>query len=196
MDELKVIRNAIMSDHGNDWASGQGWDPIYSAHKSAKIVIIGQAPGRLAQASGIPWDDPSGRNLRNWMGVSEKMFYDSENIALIPMDFYFPGSGERGDIAPRKEFAKKWHGLILSQLNQVKLTLLIGSYAQNYYLANTRKKSLTDTVRDYRAYLPQFFPLVHPSPRNNIWHKKNPWFKDELLIALQKHVFEILQQQE
>lgn len=192
MNELQILYQAIISDPENDWARAKNWLPIYSAHPSAKIVIIGQAPGRLAQESGIPWDDPSGRNLRNWLGVSDDTFYDKTQISLLPMDFYFPGSGAHGDIAPRKGFAEKWHERILSQMPNIELTLLIGGYAQNYYLPDTKKTNLTETVRGFADYLPHIFPLVHPSPRNNIWHKKNPWFKSELVETLQKQVSEVL----
>lgn len=192
MKTLQNIYKNIIEDEQNAWAREKGWAPIYTAHQEAKIMIIGQAPGRLAQESGVPWDDPSGRNLRNWMGVTDEMFYDETKIALIPMDFYFPGSGKYGDAPPRIEFAKKWHPLILANLKHIELTLLIGGYAQKHYLVEQKARTLTETVRNYKKFLPDIFPLVHPSPRNNIWHKKNPWFKDELVADLQMHVSRVL----
>jgi len=188
MSNIGSITSAIINDPDNAWATEQGWKPVYTAHANAKILIIGQAPGRLAQESGIPWDDPSGRNLRNWMGVDDGIFYDPEKIALVPMDFYFPGSKERGDLPPRPGFAQKWHPPLMKAMTNVKLTLLIGQYAQNHYLGNKRKKNLTQTVEAYREYLPQYFPLVHPSPRNNIWQKKNPWFAKSLLPTLRRDI--------
>lgn len=192
MSSLKKLHKDIVSDQDNAWAREKNWQPLYSAHPDARIVIIGQAPGRLAQESGIAWNDPSGRNLRAWMGVDEAVFYDAKRIAIIPMDFYFPGSAAQGDHPPRKDFARKWHGLILPHMRHVKLTLLIGRYAQNHYLNGKQKRNLTETVRAYESYLPQFLPLVHPSPRNNIWQKKNPWFAKNLLPALKAHIADIL----
>lgn len=182
---LKDIRQKIIED--NSWATKKGWEPIYTAHPDAQIAIIGQAPGKRTQKKGIPWDDPSGDNLRIWLGLSKDEFY-SKKVALIPMDFYFPGSGERGDKPPRKYFAAKWHPLILNNMPNIKLIILIGQYAQKHYLGSRMKMSLTDTVRSYTEYIPEYIPLVHPSPRNNIWHKKNPWFKDKVISTLQKEV--------
>ncbi len=166
----------------------KNWEPIYSAHRGAKILIVGQAPGRIAQETRIPWNDKSGDNLRSWLGLSRDEFYDQTKVAFVPMDFYFPGSKERGDIAPRKGFAEKWHPLIIQQMPHIRLTILIGQYAQEYYLGAKRKNSLTETVKTYKDYLPKYLPLVHPSPRNNIWIKKNPWFKNQLLPELKKKV--------
>ena len=146
----------------------------------------------MAQESGIPWDDPSGRNLRSWMGITDEEFYNPEVVALVPMDFYFPGSKERGDLPPRPTFSKKWHPPLLDLMANVKLTLLIGQYAQNYYLKETRKKNLTETVRAFDEYAPQYFPLVHPSPRNNIWQKKNPWFVKKMLPRLKTTISDAL----
>lgn len=188
MNNLDRIRQEITDHADNAWAKEQGWDPLFAAHKDAKIVIIGQAPGRLAQASGVPWDDPSGRNLRAWMGVSDEVFYDPTKVAIVPMDFYFPGSKERGDLPPRPDFAKNWHGSILAEMPDIQLTLLIGQYAQKHYLGDERKKNLTETVRAFAEFQPGRFPLVHPSPRNNIWQKKNPWFAKTLLPHLRKDV--------
>ena len=185
---LPKIREAIIHDPANTIFSEKGWEPIYTANKSAKILIIGQAPGRIAQESGVPWNDLSGDNLRGWLGVSREEFYNEKLFALIPMDFYFPGSKERGDVPPRKGFAEKWHPLILKNMPNIQLTILIGQYSQELYLGAKRKKTLTETVRTYYEYLPEFLPLVHPSPRNNIWQKKNPWFKSELIPKLHRIV--------
>lgn len=186
--KLFSIQTAIMRDPANRTFVKKGYKPIYTAHRSAKILIIGQAPGRLAQESGIPWNDLSGDNLRAWLGITRDVFYDQRKIALVPMDFFFPGSRERGDAPPRKEFAEKWHSLILENLSNVRLTILIGRYAQEWYLSARRKQSLTETVEAYEEYLPAYIPLVHPSPRNNIWQKKNPWFQKKVIPALQRRV--------
>jgi uracil-DNA glycosylase len=193
MTEFEKIHNEIVADPDNAWATEQGWQPLYSAHRNSKILIIGQAPGRLAQERGIPWDDPSGRNLRAWMGIDDDVFYDPARIGILPMDFYFPGSKERGDLPPRPGFADKWHQRLQSEMDDVRLTLLIGQYAQSYYLGAGRKKNLTETVRAFSEYRPALFPLVHPSPRNNIWQKKNPWFQSSLLPKLKAAVKQALQ---
>lgn len=162
--------------------------PIIQACKSSKIVIIGQAPGQKVQNSGVPWDDASGNNLREWLGVSKQTFYDERVFALIPMGFCFPGTGKSGDLPPRPECAPLWHRQVLQSMPEVKLTLLIGQYAQNYYLKNSSKRTLTETVKNCSEYLPEFLPLPHPSPRNNIWQKKNSWFKESLIQVLQGKV--------
>ena len=166
--------------------------PIIQASKSSKVVIIGQAPGLKVQNSGIPWDDASGNNLRQWLGVSKQTFYDEKIFALIPMGFCFPGTGKSGDLPPIPECAPLWHQQVLQSIPDAKLTLLIGQYAQNYYLKNSSKKTLTETVKNYNEYLPDFLPLPHPSPRNNIWQKKNSWFKECLIQVLQEKVKWIL----
>ena len=162
--------------------------PVMSAHTDSKIVLIGQAPGTKVHQSGIPWDDASGKNLRKWMNISEEDFYNPKNIAIIPMGFCYPGKGKSGDLPPRPECAPKWHKLVLNQIKDVKLTLLVGQYAQNYYLGNQAKPTLTETVRSFEEYLPEYHPLPHPSPRNNIWMKKNGWFEDEVLPELKERI--------
>ena len=189
---LAEIYQKILNDSENDWAYQQSWQPVYTAHPDARILMVGQAPGIRAQESSIPWNDPSGDNLRAWMGISRDAFYDETLFALVPMDFYFPGSKERGDKPPRKGFAEKWHPLIRAELPNIKLTLLIGQYAQAYYLGTKRQKTLTDTVRNFNEYLPDYLPLVHPSPRNNLWHKNNPWFMSEVIPVLQEKVRKII----
>lgn len=189
---LEEIREAIVSDPDNVLYTKKGWPPVYAAHKKAKILIVGQAPGRIAQETRTPWNDPSGDNLRAWMNIERGTFYDETKIALVPMDFYFPGSLQRGDAPPRKGFAEKWHPVILSCMPDIKLKILIGQYAHAYYLANKRKKTLTDTVRAYKEYSPDVIPLVHPSPRNYFWQKKNPWFKDKIIPYLQQRAKNVL----
>jgi uracil-DNA glycosylase len=167
-------------------------NPVFDYSTHSKIVVIGQAPGSVVHRTGVPWDDKSGDNLRKWLDVDKATFYDVDNFAIIPMGFCYPGKGKSGDLPPRKECAPLWHNLIFSQLDNVKLTLLIGKYAQDYYLKNKSKKNLTTTVESYVEYLPQYFVLPHPSPRNNIWMKKNSWFKTEVLPELKSIVQEIL----
>lgn len=166
--------------------------PIIQASDHSKIVIIGQAPGLRVQESGIPWNDPSGDNLRKWLGVDKQIFFDEELIALVPMGFCYPGTGKSGDLPPRKECAPQWHEKVLNNMSNVQLTLLIGRYAQNYYLKNQARKNLTETVKDFKHYLPNYFPLPHPSPRNNIWQKKNSWFSETTIPSLQARVKQIL----
>ena len=154
-----------------------GARPVLTAQLSSKIVIIGQAPGTAVHKTGVPWDDKSGKNLRDWMGISSAEFYDTSKIAIIPMGFCYPGKGKTGDLAPRKECAPLWHEQLLKQMKDVELILLIGKYAQDYYLKNYPKQNLTERVKNHSDFLPNYFVLPHPSPRNNIWMAKNEWFK-------------------
>ena len=188
--ELDSIRAEIAQHPTNAWAREAGWEPVYTASPAARIAIIGQAPGRRAQQSGLPWDDLSGARLRRWLGVSDEEFYDPELFAILPMDFYYPGKGARGDLPPRKEFAAHWHPPLLERLPRVRLTLLIGSYAQKHYLGARAGSSLTETVRSYRDYLPEFLPLAHPSPLNFRWLKTNPWFEEHTIEELRPLVRE------
>ncbi len=165
-----------------------GPNPVVSASPKSKILVIGQAPGTKVHASGIPWDDASGKNLRKWLGVSNEQFYNPDLFGIVPMGFCYPGKGKSGDLPPRPECAPKWHSLLLEQMPEVRLTLLIGQYAQGYYLGDRKKKTLTETVRNFREYLPEFLPLVHPSPRNGIWMRKNEWFEQEIVPELQQVV--------
>ncbi|MGV6831879.1 MAG: uracil-DNA glycosylase family protein [bacterium] len=159
--------------------------PVATAHENSKIVIIGQAPGTKVHLSGIPWDDASGKQLRKWLDVTPEEFYNTENFAIVPMGFCYPGKGKSGDLPPRKECAPEWHNALLSKMPNVKLILLIGMYAQKYYLKESAEKNLTTNVRNYKTYLPKFFALPHPSPRNRFWLTKNPWFEKEVLPDLQ-----------
>lgn len=169
-----------------------GVRPVMSAHKNSKIAIIGQAPGSIVHRTGIPWDDKSGDRLREWLGVDKDTFYDAENFAIIPMGFCYPGKGKSGDLPPRPECAPLWHEPLLAGLENLQLTLLIGSYAQAYYLGDQKKRTLTETVRNHELYLPTYLPLPHPSPRNNIWLKRNAWFGEEILPVLKAIVGDVL----
>lgn len=166
--------------------------PVLTAHKNSKIVIIGQAPGTKVHASGIPWDDASGKQLRAWLDVTDEQFYNPEIFAIIPMGFCYPGKGKSGDLPPRPECAPQWHDLLWEKLPNVELVLLIGMYAQRYYLKNNAKKTLTETVGNFEAYLPKFMPLPHPSPRNRFWFTKNPWFQEAILPILKQKIQNII----
>ena len=189
--QIKTIKQAIIDDPVNKSFTKAGEQPVFTAHPKARLMIIGQAPGHKAQTSGIPWDDQSGEQLRRWLGMSDETFYDGTKIALMPMDFYFPGTGKTGDLPPRPGFAERWHPELLACLPNIALTILIGQYAQAYYLDN-KPKTLTETAKNYKDYLPRQLPLPHPSPRNNIWKKKNPWFERDVVPALQYTVHSLL----
>ncbi|MBC6368626.1 uracil-DNA glycosylase family protein [Algoriphagus sp. AK58] len=166
--------------------------PVFSVHPRSRILIIGQAPGTKVHATGIPWNDPSGDELRRWLGVDRETFYNPEIFGIMPMGFCYPGRGKGGDLPPRPECAVHWHSSLRSTMPEVRLTLLIGSFSQTYYLADLGKKTLTETVRNFESYLPDFFPLVHPSPRNRLWMRNNPWFEGEILPRLRKEIFKII----
>ena len=166
--------------------------PIVSVSRRSQILIIGQAPGSKVQASGIPWDDPSGDLLREWLGLGKEAFYDPDICGIVPMGFCYPGKGMSGDLPPRPECAPLWHPQLFEKMSDVKLTLLIGQYAQRYYLGERAKRNLTETVRSFEEYLPRFFPLPHPSPRNRFWMAKNPWFQSDNLPVLRELVERIL----
>ncbi|HJO87485.1 MAG TPA: uracil-DNA glycosylase family protein [Rhodospirillales bacterium] len=168
--------------------------PTVVAKSSAKIMIIGQAPGTKVHETGIPWSDPSGDRLRNWLRVTREIFYDGSKIAIMPMGFCYPGRLERGgDNPPRPECAPAWHEKILAGLPDIKLTLLVGMYAQKYYLAEQNKKTLTETVRHWQEFAPAMIPTPHPSWRTTAWLKKNLWFEAELLPVLQQKVRKLLE---
>ena len=165
--------------------------PVLSAHRSCKLAIIGQAPGAVVHRTGVPWDDKSGENLRRWLSLDKEEFYDPKRVALVPMGFCYPGKGKSGDLPPRKECAPAWHEKVFAEMPNLELTLLIGKYAQDYYLP-TNGRTLIETVRRFSDYLPDRFPLPHPSPRNNLWQAKNKWFASEVLPALQNRVSDVL----
>ncbi|MEM7313546.1 MAG: uracil-DNA glycosylase family protein [Planctomycetota bacterium] len=166
--------------------------PIVAASSTASVLIIGQTPGIRVHESGVPWDDPSGNRLREWMNVSKEEFYDVSKIAFVPMGFCYPGTGESGDLPPRPECAPLWHEPLLSQLGGVQLTLVIGQYAQKHRLGKDRKSSLTKTVQAWREFTPANLPMPHPSPRNNRWLAMNPWFMKEVIPYLRRRLKQIM----
>ena len=168
--------------------------PVVSLAPESRILIIGQAPGRKVHESGIPWDDPSGDTLRAWMGIDKSVFYDPTKIGIMPMGFCYPGKGKSGDLPPRPECAPLWHSQLFGKLANVKLTLLIGQYAQRYYLKDKTKKNLTETVKHFEQYLPKYFPLPHSSPRNRFWMAKNPWFAADVLPIIANKIKDILKE--
>lgn len=162
--------------------------PVLRAASSARLLIIGQAPGSKVHETGIPWNDASGIRLRGWLGLSREQFYSTEDVAIVPMGFCYPGKGKAGDLPPRPECAPTWHASIRALLPNIELTLLIGHYAQLGYLGERRQRTLTDTVQHYADFLPHYFPLPHPSPRNQLWLASNPWFDAEVVPALRQRV--------
>ncbi|MDW3096125.1 MAG: uracil-DNA glycosylase family protein [Gammaproteobacteria bacterium] len=167
-------------------------NPIVRPSNIAKVLIIGQAPGTKVHESSISWNDTSGNTLRDWLGVDREIFYDDTKIAIMPMGFCYPGKGKSGDLPPRPECAPMWHPQLLNLMPQIKLTLLIGMYAQKFYLQDVKKKNLTETVRAWRQYAPYYLPMPHPSPRNKLWLKKNKWFELEVVPVLKKRVKELI----
>lgn len=165
--------------------------PVVQLDRQARILIVGQAPGRKVHDSGVPFDDASGNRLREWLGVTRDVFYDPKQFALVPMGFCFPGSGRSGDLPPRPECAPAWREQLLGHLARVELTLVLGQYAQAYHFGKG-KQSLTELVKSWRTYWPHMLPLPHPSPRNNLWLRRNPWVEDEVLPLLRKRVAELL----
>ena len=169
-----------------------GARPVLAASQTAKILLVGQAPGIRVHGSGIPWDDASGKRLRQWMGVSEDDFYDESKIAIVPMGFCYPGTGSTGDLPPRKECATLWHDRLIAQMTEVKLTIVMGRYALTYVLGGRQKRNLTETVADWKSFTPDTLPLPHPSPRNNRWLKKNAWFESDVLPWLKRRVKKLM----
>lgn len=191
--ELPVLLNKIKACKICESNLSHGANPVLTAAQSSKIVVIGQAPGMKVHLSNQPWADKSGERLIEWLGIDRRTFYDTSKFAIIPMGFCYPGKNPKGgDLPPRKECAPKWHSPLFDQLKDVKLTLLIGAYAQKYYLGKKGKKSLTETVMHFEEYLPEFFPIVHPSPLNFRWLRNNPWFEKDVINVLQKTVHNIL----
>ena len=166
--------------------------PVLQVSPEARILIAGQAPGRKVHESGVPFDDASGDRLRDWLGVSKEQFYDAKFIAILPMGFCYPGTGKSGDLPPRPECAPAWRGQVLARLKELQITLVVGEYAQAYHL-QSEAGSVTDLVLAWRKSWPHVVPLPHPSPRNNLWLKRNPWFEAELIPTLRKRVSKILE---
>lgn len=162
--------------------------PVLQAGATARILIVGQAPGAKVHASGVPWSDRSGERLRDWMDIDAATFYDKACVAIVPMGYCYPGRGASGDLPPRRECAQLWLDRLLAQLRRIELTLLVGKYAQAHFLRGTGHASVTTTMRDWRAHAPRMIPLPHPSPRNIAWFKANPWFDDELVPVLRHRI--------
>lgn len=164
--------------------------PVIQADSKAKLLIIGQAPGRKVHESGIPWHDASGRRLRIWLNMTTKKFYNPEQVAIVPMGFCYPGKGKNGDLPPKKECAATWHSSTLKHLPNIQIVLLVGQYAQQYYLGNTdfgkQYKTLTKRCLNANKCPMPYVPLPHPSPRNQLWLKKNPWFEEQNIPSLQE----------
>lgn len=169
----------------------EGPRPVLQMRPSARILIAGQAPGRRVHASGVPFDDPSGVRLRAWLGLPREVFYDPARVAILPMGFCYPGTGRSGDLPPRPEWAEAWRGALLARLRGLELTVVLGQYALAYHVGR-RKEPLTETVRAWRTFWPRLVPMPHPSPRNNLWLRRNPWFEAELVPELQERVRQVL----
>jgi len=167
--------------------------PVLQVQSGARILIAGQAPGSKVHQSGVPFDDASGDRLRDWMGIDKAVFYDAACVAILPMGFCYPGTGNSGDLPPRPECAPAWRGKLLARMPNIELTLVIGQYAKAWHLKVACKAPLTETVMAWRNHWPAVLPLPHPSPRNNIWLKRNRWFEDEVIPVLRKRVRDLLQ---
>ncbi len=187
-EAIASIRAAIVADPANRAFVDAGAQPVFTADPRARILVVGQSPGRQAQDNALPWSDASGARLRDWLGVDEPTFRAPDSFAFLSMDFFYPGRGPNGDLPPRPGFAARWHPPILRSMPELRLTLLIGGYAQRHYLGRRGGASLTRTVRDFAEFGPEIIPLVHPSPRNTAWQQRNPWFAAELLPVLRERV--------
>jgi uracil-DNA glycosylase len=166
--------------------------PVVQLSPQAQILIAAQAPGRKVHETGIPFNDASGNRLREWLGIDRQIFYDQEKVAILPMGFCYPGKGRTGDLPPRPECKDIWHASVLGYLKNIRLRLIVGRYALDYYLPQLQSSTLTETVRSWRSFYPGMVPLPHPSPRNTLWLKRNPWFEKDVLPALQQRVGEVL----
>ena len=188
---VEEITEKLKEDERNASYTKRGVSPVFQVSSGARILIIGQAPGRRVEETGIPFNDKSGEKLMSWIGIDRDTFYSPE-IAIVPMDFYYPGKGRSGDLPPRKFIAEEYHPEILKMMPEIRLTILIGKYSMEYYLRERKKRNLTETVAAYREYLPEYFPIVHPSPLNFRWQAKNPWFEEQVLPELRKVVRDTL----
>ena len=184
---LKQLLGEVRACHSCEKQLPLGPRPVLRASHTARILVIGQAPGTRVHQSGIPCDDPSGERLRDWMQMGPELFYDEQRIAIMPMGFCYPGKGKSGDLPPRPECAPQWHERLLAEMPALSLTLLIGQYAQKYYL-DSGSRRLAATVHNWQQYVPAYFPLPHPSPRNIRWFRNNPWFETEVLPALRGEI--------
>jgi uracil-DNA glycosylase len=169
-----------------------GARPVFQADPSARILIVGQAPGTAVHRSGVPFDDPSGERLRGWLGVDRKIFYNAKKMAIVPMAFCYPGRGKSGDLPPRPECAARWRAELLAHLNQIELTVAVGRYAIDWHVDQGRKRTVTEIVKDWRSHWPAVVPMPHPSPRNQLWFRKNPWLEADIVPALQKRVAQLI----
>lgn len=170
----------------------EGPRPVVRASRTAKILIVGQAPGRRVHETGIPFNDPSGDRLRDWMGIDRDAFYDESRVNILPMGFCYPGTGKSGDLPPRPECASHWRQKLMSELGKIEFTLIIGQYAMDWHLKEKKKKTVTETVKSYEEFWPDHAVLPHPSPRNNIWLKRNPWFEEEIIPRIQARIRTLL----
>ena len=165
--------------------------PVVTGQSNSKIVIIGQAPGTKVHQSGIPWDNQSGKKLGQWLNVTDEQFYNTQNFAIVPIGFCYPGKGKTGDLPPRPECAPRWHEKLLEKMPHIELVILVGAYTQKYYLKD--KKTLTMRVGDYQSYLPKYFPIPHPPPTNRFWRAKNPWFDESIVPEIKLIIRRILE---
>lgn len=185
---LDTLLSAIRDCRACEGQLPLGPRPVLRAAATARILIVGQAPGMRVHATGIPWDDLSGERLRMWMGIDEDIFYDESLIAIIPMGYCYPGRGKGGDLPPRPECAELWLDLLLARLPRVELTLLVGLHAQRHFLGSRRKPTVSETVRHWQEYAPHYLALPHPSPRNTPWFQRNAWFEHQLLPVLRTRI--------
>jgi len=189
MEEIKSLVTEIESCRLCARHLPLGPRPVLRVSATARLLIVGQAPGTRVHESGVPWDDASGERLRDWLEMPPEVFYDNTRVAIMPMGFCYPGRNVRGgDNPPRPECAPEWHARVLALIGKVELTILVGSYAQKYYLGKAAQKTMTETVRAWRDHLPRFLPTPHPSWRTTGWQRKNPWFEAEVLPELRRRV--------
>lgn len=184
---IEEVIAQLKADVRNKSYTDRGIGPVFQINEQARILLVGQAPGAKVEASGIPFHDKSGETLMKWLGVTPEVFY-SDKVAILPMDFYYPGKGKTGDLPPRKFIADEYHKELRVLMPHIELTVLIGKYAIDYYLKGRMAKNLTETVRNFVAYCPEFFPIVHPSPLNFRWQAKNPWFLEDVVPVLKERV--------
>lgn len=192
MEELESLLQRVRACRICEEHLPLGPRPVLAAGRTAKLLVVGQAPGTKVHASGIPWNDQSGKRLRQWLGLESEVFYDASKVAIIPIGFCYPGKGKSGDLPPRPECSLHWHQQLLAQLPNIRLTLLVGKYAQDYFLGDQAKPTLTETVTNWHQYLPAYMPMPHPSPRNQFWLRRNPWFEADAIPHVQQLVKSII----